>query len=103
MNTIITTTLSTITGLVIGYLVKTIGNYKKRDDSQSKALRNILKSNLVNQYYVYAEIGSVPRYIKEAWYDMFESYVELGGNSYVKHSVEPQFAKLEVSDEKWYN
>lgn len=100
MNTIITTTLSTITGLVIGYLVKTIGNYKKRDDSQSKALRNILKSNLVNQYYVYAEIGSVPRYIKEAWYDMFESYVELGGNSYVKHSVEPQFAKLEVSDEK---
>lgn len=100
MSTIITTTLSTITGLVIGYLVKTIGNYKKRDDSQSKALRNILKSNLVNQYYVYAEIGSVPRYIKEAWYDMFESYVELGGNSYVKHSVEPQFAKLEVSDEK---
>ena len=98
MNTIITTTLSTITGLVIGYLVKTIGNYKKRDDSQSKALRNILKSNLVNQYYVYAEIGSVPRYIKEAWYDMFESYVELGGNSYVKHSVEPKFAKLPIKD-----
>lgn len=100
MNTIITTCLSTLTGLVIGYLVKQITYYKKRDDTQSKALRNILKSNLVNQYYVYAEIGSVPRYIKEAWYDMFESYTELGGNSYVKHSVEPQFAKLEVSDEK---
>ena len=98
MNTIITTTLSTITGLVIGYLVKTIGNYKKRDDSQSKALRNILKSNLVNQYYVYAEIGSVPRYIKEAWYDMFESYVELNGNSFVKHDIEPKFAKLQIKD-----
>ena len=98
METIITTTLSTITGLVIGYLVKTIGNYKKRDNVQNIALRNILKSNLVNQYYVYAEIGSVPRYIKEAWYDMFESYVELGGNSYVKHSVEPKFAKLQVKD-----
>lgn len=98
METIITTTLSTITGLVIGYLVKTIGNYKKRDDSQSKALRNILKSNLVNQYYVYAEIGSVPRYIKEAWYDMFESYVELNGNSFVKHDIEPKFAKLQIKD-----
>lgn len=100
MQTIITTSISTITGLIIGYLVKVIVNYKKRDNVQNSALRNILKSNLVNQYYVYAEIGSVPRYIKEAWYDMFESYVELGGNSYVKHSVEPQFAKLEVSDEK---
>ena len=98
MNTIITTCLSTLTGLVIGYLVKQITSYKKRDDTQIKALRNILKSNLVNQYYVYAEIGSVPRYIKEAWYDMFESYVELGGNSYVKHSVEPKFAKLQVKD-----
>lgn len=98
MNTIITTTLSTITGLVIGYLVKTIGNYKKRDDSQSKALRNILKSNLVNQYYVYAEIGSVPRYIKEAWYDMFESYVELNGNSFIKHDIEPKFSKLPIKD-----
>ena len=103
MGTIITTTLSTITGLIIGYLIKLLKGYKDRDKVQNKALRNILKSNLVNQYYVYAEIGSVPRYIKEAWYDMFESYVELGGNSYVKHSVEPQFAKLEVSDEKWYN
>ena len=98
MNTIITTCLSTLTGLVIGYLVKQITSYKKRDDTQIKALRNILKSNLVNQYYVYAEIGSVPRYIKEAWYDMFESYTELGGNSYVKHSVEPKFAKLQVKD-----
>lgn len=98
MNTIITTTLSTITGLVIGYLIKQISGYKKRDDSQSKALRNILKSNLVNQYYVYAEIGSVPRYIKEAWYDMFESYVELNGNSFVKHDIEPKFAKLPIKD-----
>lgn len=98
METIITTTLGTITGLVIGFLIKTVTNYKKRDDVQNVAIRNQLKSNLVNQYYVYAEIGSVPRYIKEAWYDMFESYTQLGGNSYVKHSVEPKFAQLKVED-----
>ena len=98
MQTIITTTLSTVTGLIIGYLVKVISNYKKRDNVQNSALRNILKSNLVNQYYVYAEIGSVPRYIKDAWYDMFESYTNLGGNSFVKHDIEPKFAQLKIKD-----
>ena len=98
MSTILTTTLSTITGLILGYLIKLLKGYKDRDNVQNKALRNILKSNLVNQYYVYAEIGSVPRYIKEAWYDMFESYVELGGNSFIKHDIEPKFAKLPIKD-----
>lgn len=98
MNTIITTSISTITGLIIGYLVKVIANYRKRDNVQNSALRNILKSNLVNQYYVYADIGSVPRYIKEAWYDMFESYTNLGGNSFIKHDIEPKFAQLPIKD-----
>lgn len=98
METIIVTALSTITGLIIGYLVKLITGYKNRDDIQNNALRNMLKSNLVNQYYMYAEIGSVPRYIKEAWYDMFESYVGLGGNSFIKHDIEPKFAKLKIKD-----
>lgn len=100
MNTIITTSISTITGLIIGYLVKSIVNYKKRDNVQNSALRNILKSNLVNQYYVYAEIGSVPRYVAQAWYDMFESYTQLDGNSFIKHSIEPKFSKLEVIDKE---
>ena len=98
MQTIITTSINTITGLIIGYLVKVIANYKKRDNVQNIALRNILKSNLVNQYYVYADIGSVPRYIKDAWYDMFESYTSLGGNSFVKHDIEPKFAQLKIKD-----
>ena len=98
MSAILTTTLSTITGLIIGYLIKLLKGYKDRDNVQNKALRNILKSNLVNQYYVYAEIGSVPRYIKDAWYDMFESYTSLGGNSFVKHDIEPKFAQLKIKD-----
>ena len=103
IHTILTTAIGSITSLIIGYLIKSLSNYKKRDDVQSKALRNILKGNLVNQFYVYEEIGSVPRYVKEAWYDMFESYTELNGNSYVKHSIEPEFAKLEIVDNEWYN
>ena len=59
---------------------------------------NILKSNLLNQYYVYAEIGSVPKNIKETWYDMFESYTEPGGNSFIKHDIEPKCAKLSTKN-----
>lgn len=98
IHTILTTAIGSITSLIIGYLIKCLSNYKKRDDVQSKALRNILKGNLVNQFYVYKEIGSVPRYVKEAWYDMFESYTELNGNSYIKHDIEPKFAKLTIKD-----
>ena len=98
MQNIITTSISTIKGLIIAYIVRVIANYKKRDNVQNIALRNILKSNLVNQYYVYADIGSVPRYIKDAWYDMFESYTSLGGNSFVKHDIEPKFAQLKIKD-----
>ena len=98
MNTILTTVLSTITGLIIGYLTKLLKSYKDRDNVQNRALRNILKSNLLNQYYVYSEIGNVPKNIKETWYDMFESYIELGGNSFIKHDIEPKFAKLPIKE-----
>ena len=98
MSTILTTTLSTITGLIIGYLIKLLKGYKDRDNVQNKALRSILKSNLLNQYYVYSELGNVPKNIKETWYDMFESYTELGGNSFIKHDIEPKFAKLSIKD-----
>lgn len=98
IHTILTTAIGSITSLIIGYLIKCLSNYKKRDDIQSKALRNILKGNLVNQFYVYKEVGSVPRYVKEAWYDMFESYTDLNGNSFVKHDIEPKFAKLPIKD-----
>ena len=53
IHTILTTAIGSITSLIIGYLIKSLSNYKKRDDVQSKALRNILKGNLVNQFYVY--------------------------------------------------
>lgn len=101
METILTTALNTITGLVIGYLIKLLKGYKDKDKIQNKALRNILKSNLLNQYYVYNELGSVPKYIKETWYDMFESYSELEGNSFIKHDIEPKFAKLPIKD--WFD
>ena len=36
METILTTTLSTVTGLVIGYLIKLLKGYKDKDKIQNK-------------------------------------------------------------------
>ena len=80
---IILTVVGFITTGVLGYLVAKIKNYKKRDTNQEEALKCLLRSNLVNQYFVYKETKKMPYYCKQNWYAMFEAYKNLGGNSFV--------------------
>lgn len=107
METAINTLISTLVGLVIGTLVNKIRQYKnkaveneKNNDKQNKALKNLLKSNMTNQFYVYEKIGKAPRNVKQSWYDMFESYVELGGNTFIKDDLKPKWDKIESEEEK---
>ena len=95
MDTIVASALSTITGLVIGYLIKVF----KVNSSQSRALKNLLNYDLVSQYYQYKQIGRVPRHVKESWNAMYVSYIELGGNSFVKDDIKPKWDKLESYEE----
>lgn len=95
---IVKTVVTTLIGFLFGFLGTQLKNAKKRETTQCKALKNMLKSNLVNQYYAYCKIGKVPRYVKASWYDMFESYSELGGNSFVKDEIEPKWSKLDIED-----
>lgn len=80
---VILTVVGFITTGVLGYLVAKIKNYKKRDTNQEEALKCLLRSNLVNQYFVYKETKKMPYYCKQNWYAMFEAYKNLGGNSFV--------------------
>lgn len=102
MQYIITTTITTVTGIVIGILVNQIKHQynnmqkgKENTEIQNEALKHLLKSNLVNQYYVYKDIGKAPRYIKESWDDMYNSYIKLGGNSFIKNDIKPKWDSLE--------
>jgi len=95
METIIASALSTITGLAIGYLIKAF----KVNNIQSRAIRNLLNNNLVSQYYQYKEIGRVPRHVKESWNEMYASYIELDGNSFIKDDIKPKWDKLESYEE----
>lgn len=95
MEIILTAMLSGVGGILLGWLVSQAKVYK----SLQSAMKNLLKSQLTNQYYCYEKIDSVPRYIKEAWYAMFESYVGLKGNSFIINDIEPKFRLLKIEDE----
>lgn len=99
MEQIIMYIITTIIGLVIGYFVKYLSNSNKKNNALYGAIRNILKSNLVNLYYQYEKIGCIPARIKEAWYSMYESYIALDGNSFVKSDIKPKMDKLPTCEE----
>jgi len=95
MDTIIASALSTLTGLVIGYIIKEF----KMNKVQSRALKNLLRHELISQYYQYREIGKVPRHIKESWNEMYSSYIELNGNGFMKDDIKPKWDALESYEE----
>lgn len=90
MNTILTTALSTITGLVIGYVVSKLKDYgkknrelKENNKRQNEALKLLLQNNLTNIYFVYQKLGEIPDYVYRNWKNMFHIYKILGGNDFV--------------------
>ena len=96
---IFTSLISNVVGLTIGFLVNRLKYYYKNDKIQSIALKNLLSSNLVNLYYVYKEIGRCPVFVKKTWYNMYESYVSLGGNSFIKDDIKPKWDAIETYEE----
>lgn len=95
MAIIINTIITTLVGAIVGYFINNFRTKQKENNAQTNALKNLLKSNLVNQYYVYKELGKIPRFIKDSWYSMYESYVELGGNSFVKDDIKPKWDNID--------
>ena len=88
MNTILMYCITTILGVLIGFMINLIKSYIGKEKAEKKALKCLLRSNIVTQYYVYREIGSIPFYVKESILEEFEAYKELKGNSFVMQLVE---------------
>lgn len=95
----INTIISYLTTFIVGSAITVLIKFVKHDKIQTGAIRNLLKSNLVNQYYCYEKIGKVPRYVADTWYSMYESYIGLGGNSFVKNDIEPKFRQIEIDND----
>lgn len=87
--------ITTILGILIGFLAKVIKDYIAGEKIEREALKCLLRSNIVTQYYIYREIGSIPFYVKESIIQEHEAYKGLKGNSFVKDLVE-EIKKLKV-------
>ena len=98
-NEILMKTILTIVGFVVtgilGYLTAKIKTYKQKDDNQEKALKCLLRSNITSKYYVYTELGEIPRYERENVIYMHEQYKAMQGNSYIDE-IFPEIMKLPI-------
>lgn len=97
LNTIITCVITFLVTSIMGYLLGVARSYKTRDKKQEEALKCLLRSNITSKYYVYSEIGEVPRYERENVNYMWEQYNSMDGNSYVG-TIMVDFNKLPVKE-----
>lgn len=99
METIIATTLSTITGLVIGLVVSNIKKLSSRETNEKTTLQALLRNAITSKYYVYNELGFIPDYERRNLIYLHEEYKKWKGNSYVNQIVE-EMLKLPIKDKK---
>lgn len=97
LNTIITCVITFLVTSIMGYLLGVARSYKTRDKKQEEALKCLLRSNITSKYYVYSEIGEVPRYERENVNYMWEQYDSMDGNSYVG-TIMVDFNKIPVKE-----
>lgn len=97
METIIATSLSTITGLIIGYLINGAKKFNKRENNERTTLQALLRNAITSKYYVYTELGHIPDYERRNLIYLFEEYKKWNGNSYVSRIVD-EMLKLPIKD-----
>ena len=97
METIIATSLSTITGLIIGYLINEAKKFNKRENNERTTLQALLRNAITSKYYVYTQLGHIPDYERRNLIYLFEEYKKRNGNSYVSQIVD-EMLKLPIRD-----
>lgn len=51
--------------------------------AQREATKSLLRTEMVKAYYKYKETKRMPYYVKKAWYEDYEAYRKLKGNSFI--------------------
>lgn len=87
IKSVITIVVSGFIGLIVK-LVKDLA-------TQKIAIQSLLRSEMVKVYYRYREDERLPYYTKVAWYEDYEAYTKLGGNSFIR-DLKEEIDKWEV-------
>ena len=83
LNTITLNAITCIMGVAIPAIMGYLLGIVKREKNQSRALICLLRSNITSKYYVYKQLGYVPRYEKENVNEMYAQYKSMKANHYV--------------------
>lgn len=103
IQTILTVSVSTITGSIIGYLISILKKYKEslkqkteNENLQNIALQALLKNQLTNTYFVYNELKKIPDYAYQNFLDMLKVYESLGGDGFI-HTIARKMESWEIT------
>ena len=103
IQTILTVSVSTITGSVIGYLISMVKKYKEKfaqknenEKLQNTALQALLKGQLTNTYFVYNELKKIPDYAYQNFLDMLQVYESLDGDGFI-HTIARKMESWEIT------
>lgn len=72
--------VTTLITLLFGLVGKVIVDAK----AQRSATKSLLRTEMVKAYYKYREYRKMPYYIKRSWYEDYEAYKKLKGNSFIE-------------------
>lgn len=91
LNSILTFIITTLIGIAIGYVSKTLLNFK----TQKNAIISLLRSGMTDVYYEYKNSKQIPLYKKESWDRNYDVYKSIGGNSFIM-DLKKEIDKWEV-------
>lgn len=80
---IIKTVIGIIASGITGFLIATVKNYKKKNDSLKNGVMMLLQSNLTNTYYYYDQYKKIPDYIYKNFLNELKAYEGLDGDDYI--------------------
>lgn len=88
METVIATSISTLTGLIIGFIISKAKQFNHKEVNEKTTLQALLRNAITSKYYVYTELGHIPNYERRNLIYLHEEYKKWNGNSYVDQIVE---------------
>lgn len=81
-----------LTSTVDDIVIKLEDMQKKNDATEMAKL----KDKIVAYYRKYSELGEWERFEHDVFWSLYDSYINHGGNSFVKDDIEPVMRKLKV-------
>lgn len=76
-------------------IVNRLDNMQKKNDATEMAK---LKEKLLAYYRKYKNIGEWESFESDVFWGLYDSYISHGGNSFVKHDIEPVMRNLKIKD-----